>query len=87
MATEGDLSDFDIHLIMEALSTRQSRVVASCALSIKLLLTEIQQQLLDLMVDGRLADTPVSHATEEAADEGSTEVTGYVMQDSPQVWC
>lgn len=70
MATaEGDLSDFDIHLMMEALSTRQSKVVVSCALNIKLLLTEIQQQLLDLMVDDRLADTPVSHASDDGNEE------------------
>ncbi|XP_067933615.1 zinc finger protein OZF-like [Watersipora subatra] len=77
MASEEDLSDYDIHLIMEALSTRQSKVVASCALSIKLLLTEIQQQLLDLMVEGRLADTPVSHSS--AAEEEFSETS--VFQD------
>lgn len=50
LAQDGDLSDFDIHQIMESIQSRQSKVVAQCVLSIHVLYTEIQQQLLELMV-------------------------------------
>jgi len=46
---DGDLSDLDIHRVTEALKSRRSKTVAKAALSIKSLLTEIQQQLLELL--------------------------------------
>lgn len=81
MATEEDLSDFDIHRIMEALATRQSKVVASCTLSIKLLLTEIQQQLLDLMIEERLAENPISNSGDDISYEDRIDTPDLLPQD------
>lgn len=76
---DGDLSDYDIHLIMEALSSRQSKNVASCALSIKILLYEIQKQLLVLMGNGPNG----AHDTEdsESVEDDDEDDKDYVYRE------
>lgn len=78
---EGDLSDYDIHLIMEALSSRQSKTVASCALSINILLHEIQQQLLDLMANKNTANK-TDESSVESRDEDYDVIEFYNQQVS-----
>lgn len=79
---EGDLSDYDIHLIMEALSSRQSKNVASCALSIKILLYEIQKQLLILMGNdnSRVNDAGGSES-ESMAEDDDDDDEDYVYKE------
>lgn len=69
--SDGDLSDFDIHRLMEALQTRQAKSVVSCALSIKVILTQVQQQLLNLMDANKeidFASYPVDFPSDDPDD-------------------
>lgn len=65
---EDNLSDFDIHRLVEALQSRQAKSFVSCALSIKVILAEVQHQLLNLMDTSEeidLASYPVDFPSDD----------------------